>query len=254
MSGADIANVCNEAALTAARHNEEYVKLHDFEQAIERVIAGLEKKTKLLSPDEKKVVAYHEAGHAICGWYLEYADPLLKVSIVPRGQGALGYAQYLPADIFLYTTQKLLDRMTMTLGGRVSEELHFNSVTSGASDDFEKVTGLAQRMVLQCGMSPKIGTISYTIDRGQDMTKPYSERTAKTIDSEIRRIVDECHERCKNLLIEKADQVELVAQELLTKEVITREDMIRLLGKRPFANRNDAFDKYLASKDEKGDD
>ncbi|GME80468.1 unnamed protein product [Ambrosiozyma monospora] len=131
MSGADIANVCNEAALIAARHNEESVKLHDFEQAIERVIAGLEKKNKLLSPEEKKVVAYHEAGHAICGWYLEHADPLLKVSIVPRGQGALGYAQYLPPDIFLYTTKKLMDRMTMALGGRVSEELHFSSVTSG---------------------------------------------------------------------------------------------------------------------------
>ncbi|GME70236.1 unnamed protein product [Ambrosiozyma monospora] len=151
MSGADIANICNEAALIAARHNEESVKLHDFEQAIERVIAGLEKKNKLLSPEEKKVVAYHEAGHAICGWYLEHADPLLKVSIVPRGQGALGYAQYLPPDIYLYTTKKLMDRMTMSLGGRVSEELHFSSVTSGASDDFEKVTNMAQRMVLQCG-------------------------------------------------------------------------------------------------------
>ncbi|KAH3667132.1 hypothetical protein OGAPHI_002781 [Ogataea philodendri] len=252
-SGADIANCCNEAALIAARHGEAFVDVHDFEQAIERVIAGLEKKSKLLSPDEKRIVAYHEAGHAICGWFLEYADPLLKVSIVPRGQGALGYAQYLPPDIYLYSTQKLLDRMTMTLGGRVSEELHFNSVTSGGSDDFEKVTNLAQKMVLECGMSPKVGLVNYNIDRGNDMTKPFSDRTSTLIDSEIHRLVEECYERCKNLLTEKSKEVGLVAEELLAKEVITREDMIRLLGKRPFANRNDAFDKYLAEKEERGE-
>ncbi|KAG7735996.1 hypothetical protein KL923_005098 [Ogataea haglerorum] len=249
-SGADIANCCNEAALIAARHNEEFVDLHDFEQAIERVIAGLEKKSKLLSPDEKRIVAYHEAGHAICGWFLENADPLLKVSIVPRGQGALGYAQYLPPDIYLYSTRKLLDRMTMTLGGRVSEELHFNSVTSGGSDDFEKVTNLAQKMVLECGMSPKVGLVNYNVDRGNDMTKPFSDKTSSLIDSEIHRIVDECYQRCKGLLTEKSKEVALVAEELLAKEVITREDMIRLLGKRPFANKNDAFDKYLAEKEE----
>lgn len=247
-SGADIANVCNEAALIAARKDEEYVTLKHFEQAIERVIGGLEKKTKLLSNHEKTVVAYHEAGHAICGWYLEYADPLLKVSIVPRGQGALGYAQYLPADIYLYTTQKLLDRMTMTLGGRVSEELHFDSVTSGAADDFEKVTSMAQKMVLGCGLSPKVGLVSYDMDRGNDFTKPFSDKTAKTIDEEIHRIVDECYRRCKDLLVSKSDEVEKVAQRLLKKEVITREDMIELLGKRPFPNRNDAFDKYLEKK------
>lgn len=247
-SGADIANVCNEAALIAARKDEDFVNLNHFEQAIERVIGGLEKKSKLLSEQEKKIVAYHEAGHAICGWYLEHADPLLKVSIVPRGQGALGYAQYLPADIYLYTTQKLLDRMTMTLGGRVSEEIHFASVTSGGSDDFEKVTSMAQKMVLGCGLSPKVGLVSYDMDRGNDFTKPFSDKTAKTIDSEIHRIVDECYKRCKNLLTEKSQEVEKVAQRLLQKEVITREDMIELLGKRPFPNRNDAFDKYLENK------
>jgi AFG3 family protein len=247
-SGADIANVCNEAALIAARKDEPFVRLVHFEQAIERVIGGLEKKTKLLSAEEKKVVAYHEAGHAICGWYLEFADPLLKVSIVPRGQGALGYAQYLPADIYLYSTQKLLDRMTMTLGGRVSEELHFNSVTSGGADDFEKVTGMAQKMVLGCGLSPKVGLVSYDMDRGNDFTKPFSDKTASLIDSEIHRIVDECYKRCRDLLTEKSAEVEKVAERLLTKEVITREDMIELLGKRPFPNRNDAFDKYLEKK------
>lgn len=250
-SGADIANVCNEAALGAARQNEDCVKLHDFEQAIERVIAGLEKKSKVLSPDEKKVVAYHEAGHAIVGWFTKYADPLLKVSIVPRGQSALGYAQYLPPDIYLYSTDKLMDQMTMALGGRVSEELHFDSVTSGASNDFEKVTNIAQRMVMACGLSPKVGLISYNIDRGTDMTKPFSDKTAALIDSEVHRIVDECYSRCKKLLSEKSKEVELVAQYLLKKEVITREDMVRLLGKRPFPDQNDAFDKYIKSKEER---
>ena len=136
-SGADIANVCNEAALIAARYNAEFVTLRHFELAIERVIGGVEKKSKLLNPEEQKIVAYHEAGHAICGWYLKYAHPLLKVSIIPRGQGALGYAQYLPPDQYLMSTLQLYDRMIMTLGGRVSEELHFASVTSGAHDDFK---------------------------------------------------------------------------------------------------------------------
>lgn len=247
-SGADIANVCNEAALIAARKNDQFVRQPHFEQAIERVIGGIERKTKLLSPEEKRVVAYHEAGHAICGWFLEFADPLLKVSIVPRGQGALGYAQYLPPDVYLYTTHKLLDRMTMTLGGRVSEELHFDSVTSGAADDFEKVTSMAQKMVLACGLSPKVGLVSYDMDRGNDFTKPFSDKTASVIDDEIHRIVSECHERCRKLLTEKSADVEKVAERLLAKEVITREDMIELLGKRPFPNRNDAFDKYLEGK------
>lgn len=244
-SGADIANVCNEAALIAARYNCKDVQLTHFEQAIERVIGGMEKKSKVLSPEEKKIVAYHEAGHAICGWYLQYADPLLKVSIIPRGQGALGYAQYLPPDIYLMTVQQLQDKMTMSLGGRVSEELHFSSVTSGASDDFKKVTRMANAMVTSLGMSDKLGYINYERKDDNDLTKPFSEQTGELIDSEIRRIILECHERCKNLLIDKAHEVELVAQELLSKEVITREDMIRLLGKRPYPEQNDAFDKYL---------
>ncbi|AOA60899.1 mitochondrial inner membrane m-AAA protease component [Komagataella phaffii CBS 7435] len=252
-SGADIANCCNEAALIAARNNATHVELKHFEMAIERVIAGLEKKSKVLSPPEKRNVAYHEAGHAICGWYLEHADPLLKVSIIPRGSAALGYAQYLPADIYLYSYDKLMDRMVMALAGRVSEELHFSSVTSGGSDDFEKVTGIAQKMVLECGMSPKVGLVNFNQDRGNDMTKPFSDKTAELIDQEIHRIVSECYERCTKLLKEKAQQVELVAQELLSKEVITREDMIRLLGPRPFPNKNDAFDKYLAEKQVRDD-
>ena len=244
-SGADIANVCNEAALIAARNDANSVKLNHFEQAIERVIGGVERKSKLLSPEEKKIVAYHEAGHAICGWYLKYADPLLKVSIIPRGQGALGYAQYLPGDIFLLSEQQLRDRITMSLGGRVSEVLHFDSVTSGASDDFRKVTNMATAMVTQLGMSPKIGWINYQKKSETDLTKPFSDVTGDIIDSEVQRIVKECYDRCVKLLQEKSEEVEKVAQLLLSKEVLTREDMISMLGKRPFPERNDAFDKYL---------
>lgn len=248
-SGADIANVCNEAALIAARYNAKAVTMRHFELAIERVIGGVEKKSKVLDPLEKKIVAYHEAGHAVCGWFLKYAHPLLKVSIIPRGQGALGYAQYLPPDQYLMSTLQLYDQMVMTFGGRVSEELHFDSVTSGAHDDFKKVTNIAQSMVMRFGMSPKVGMVNYADTREQDdFTKPFSDETNTIIDLEIKRIVKECYDECKRLLSEKADAVEKVAQELLRKEYITREDMIRLLGKRPFPERNDAFDKYLEDK------
>lgn len=249
-SGADIANVCNEAALIAARFNAKAVTLRHFELAIERVIGGVEKKSKLLSPDEKRVVAYHEAGHAVCGWFLEHAVPLLKVSIIPRGSGVLGYAQYLPADQYLMSTFDLYDRMVMTLGGRVSEELNFAQVTGGAHDDFKKVTNIAQSMVLRFGMSSKVGMVNYADTQSQDsLAKPFSDETNQIIDSEVKRIVQDCHDRCTKLLTEKSKEVELVAQELLKKEFITREDMIRLLGKRPFPEKNDAFDKYLAGND-----
>ncbi|KAE9964565.1 hypothetical protein EG328_010354 [Venturia inaequalis] len=244
-SGADIANVVNEAALVAARYHADSVVLKHFEQAIERVIGGLEKKSLVLQPEEKKVVAYHEAGHAICGWYFKYADPLLKVSIIPRGQGALGYAQYLPSgDTYLMNVNQLMDRMAMTLGGRVSEELHFDTVTSGASDDFKKVTQLATAMVTRFGMSRKVGYISYEDDTQQQMHKPFSEETARTIDSEVKRIVEEAYKQCHQLLTDKKHEVGLVAEELLSKEVLGREDMIRLLGKRPFEDKGD-FDKYF---------
>ena len=248
-SGADIANVCNEAALIAARFNAESVSLRHFELAIERVIGGVEKKSKLLNPEEQRIVAYHEAGHAICGWFLKHAYPLLKVSIIPRGQGALGYAQYLPPDQYLMSAAQLYDRMIMTLGGRVSEELHFDSVTSGGHDDFKKVTSIAQSMVLRFGMSEKVGMVNYYDTRSQDdLTKPFSDETSRIIDEEIQRIVNDCYQSCKKLLTEKSKEVELVAQELLKKEFITREDMIKLLGKRPFPENNDAFDKYLDGK------
>ncbi|KAF2816961.1 ATP-dependent metallopeptidase Hfl [Mytilinidion resinicola] len=244
-SGADIANCVNEAALIAARHQADSVKMEHFEQAIERVIGGLEKKSLVLNPEEKRTVAYHEAGHAICGWYFKYADPLLKVSIIPRGQGALGYAQYLPAgDTYLMNVNQLMDRMAMTLGGRVSEELHFETVTSGASDDFKKVTAMASAMVTKWGMTRKIGYIYFEDDSSQQLHKPFSEETAKNIDSEVRRIVDEAYKQCKDLLTEKKHEVGLVAEELLKKEMLGRDDMIRLLGPRPFEDPQD-FHKYF---------
>ncbi|KAL6942881.1 Mitochondrial inner membrane m-AAA protease component [Hanseniaspora osmophila] len=247
-SGADIANACNEAALIAARENANYVRLIHFEKAIDRTIAGIEKKTKVLTPEEKKIIAYHEAGHAICGWFLEFADPLLKVSIIPRTQGTLGYAQYLPGDLYLHSQQQLLDKITATLGGRVSEELNFPTVTSGAQDDIEKITRMATTMVTQLGMSPKIGWTYYSKEdrmRQNDYTKPFSEETGAIVDSEVYRIIQECHDRCTNLLKEKAVEVEKVAQLLLKKEVLLREDLVNLLGKRPFAERNDDFEKYF---------
>ncbi|KAE8350796.1 peptidase family M41-domain-containing protein [Aspergillus coremiiformis] len=244
-AGADIANCVNEAALVAARGNADQVAMKHFEQAIERVIGGLEKKSLVLSPEEKRTVAYHEAGHAVCGWYFRWADPLLKVSIIPRGQGALGYAQYLPAggDTYLMNVNQLMDRMAMTLGGRVSEELHFDTVTSGASDDFNKVTRLATAMVTQFGMSPKLKYIHYEQDPNQ-LQKPFSEETAKDIDTEVRRIVAEAHNQCRTLLTSRKKEVGIVAEELLAKEVLSRDDLIRLLGPRPWPESGE-FAKYF---------
>ncbi|KAF2772956.1 ATP-dependent metallopeptidase Hfl [Teratosphaeria nubilosa] len=251
-SGADIANVCNEAALVAARKNNDSVKMIDFEQAIERVIGGLEKKSLVLTPEEKKTVAYHEAGHAICGWYFQHADPLLKVSIIPRGQGALGYAQYLPAgggDLVLMNVKQMMDRMAMTLGGRVSEELHFDTVTSGASDDFNKVTRMATAMVTKWGMSQKIGYIYYpdgSESQEAQLHKPFSEQTAQAIDAEVKRIISEAHEQCRTLLVEKKKELGLIAEELLSKEVLTRDDLVRILGPRPWEDRGE-FSKYFGA-------
>ncbi|KAI1735073.1 peptidase family M41-domain-containing protein [Xylaria scruposa] len=241
-AGADIANCVNEAALIAARGNAASVTLQHFEQAIERVIGGLERKSLVLDPVEKRTVAYHEAGHAICGWYFRYADPLLKVSIIPRGKG-LGYAQYLPGDAYLLTYNQLMDRMAMTLGGRISEELHFPTVTTGASDDFSKVTRMATAMVTQWGMSNKVGPLHFQNDESK-IHKPFSETTGQTIDAEVKRIVEEAYKQCKDLLIEKKKEVGIIAEELLKKEVLVRDDMVRLLGPRPFDDRDD-FSKYF---------
>ncbi|KAK8225334.1 cell division protease ftsH [Phyllosticta capitalensis] len=246
-AGADIANCVNEAALIAARYSADSVEMKHFEQAIDRVIGGLEKKSMVLSPNDKKTVAYHEAGHAICGWYFKHADPLLKVSIIPRGSGALGYAQYLPSsDTYLMTENQLIDRMAMALGGRVSEELHFETVTSGASDDFRKVTAMASAMVTKWGMSSKIGYLHFEDDPQSQLHKPFSEETAKNIDLEVRRIVDDAYKQCRDLLEARKKEIGLVAEELLRKEMLTRDDLERLLGKRPFEDPKD-FTKYFGA-------
>ncbi|XP_031641173.1 AFG3-like protein spg-7 [Contarinia nasturtii] len=234
-TGADIANVCNEAALIAARDSYESIILKHFEQAIERVIAGMEKKTNVLSPDEKRTVAYHEAGHAIAGWFLEFSDPLLKVSIIPRGKG-LGYAQYLPKDQYLLSKEQLFDRMCMTLGGRCSEEIFFGRITTGAQDDLQKVTQNAYAQISVYGMNEKVGNVSF--DTQERVTKPYSEQTAQLIDDEVRLLIDSAYVRTKDLLLKHKSDVEKVAERLLKNEVLKREDMIELLGPRPFKEKS----------------
>ncbi|CAK9297964.1 unnamed protein product, partial [Gordionus sp. m RMFG-2023] len=239
-TGADIANVCNEAALIAARDLNVEINLKHFEQAIERVIAGMEKKTRVLQPEEKTTVAYHEAGHAVAGWFLAEADPLLKVSIIPRGKG-LGYAQYLPKEQYLLSQEQLLDRMCMTLGGRVSEQIFFGKITTGAADDLQKITQMAYSQIVKFGMNEKIGPISFESaqDRGEmAFDKPYSESTAQMIDEEVRILVNKAYQKTLALLTDKKDQVEKVAKRLLEKEVINREDMIELLGPRPFKEKS----------------
>ena len=237
-AGAEIANVCNESALIAARKNKKSIEMIDFQDAIDRVIGGLEKKNKIISPEEKKIVAYHEAGHAVAGWYLEHADPLVKVSIVPRGIAALGYAQYLPKEQYLYQTDQLLDEMCMALGGRAAEEIVFGKISTGALSDLERITKMAYSIVSVYGMNKNIGNISFFDSKQSDynFTKPYSDSTAEKIDSEVKRIVDNAYDRTKNLLLEKKEQLEKIAKKLLEKEILFQNDLEELIGKRPFEN------------------
>ncbi len=233
--GADIANVCNEAALIAARKGKKDINLKDFQDAIDRVIGGLERKNRIISPEEKKVIAFHEAGHAVCGWYLEHAHPLLKVTIVPRGVAALGYAQYIPKEQYLYNTEQLLDEMAMTLGGRVAEDIVFGKITTGAQNDLEKVTKMAYGMVTVYGMNDKVGNISYhDAQREQSFMKPYSDETAKIIDEEVREIIDGAYKRCKALLTDKREQLNIVANKLLEKETLFKSDLDEFIGQRTF--------------------
>ncbi len=234
-AGAEIANVCNEAALIAARTDKKEVEMIDFNAAIDRVIGGLEKKNKIISPEEKKIVAYHEAGHAVVGWFLDSTDPLVKVSIVPRGVAALGYAQYLPKEQYLYTTEQLLDTMCMTLGGRAAEEVVFGRISTGAQNDLERITRVAYGMVTLYGMSKAVGPISFNDTQGEyQFRKPYSEETALLIDQEVRAIIDKAYQQTLALVKSKRAILEAIAQELLAKEVIFQVDLERLAGPRPF--------------------
>ncbi len=234
-AGADIANICNEAALIAARKGKTEVDMSDFNDAIDRVIGGLEKKNKIILPEEKKVIAYHEAGHAVSGWFLEHAHPLVKVTIVPRGVAALGYAQYLPKEMYIRNTDHLIDDMCMSLGGRAVEELVFGKISTGALSDLQHITRMAYAMVSMYGMNDKIGNISfYDPQNDNAMTKPYSEETGKIIDDEVRKLVNEVYQKTKSLLNDKMEAVKTIAEELLKKEVLYKDDMERLLGKRPF--------------------
>ncbi|HZG00529.1 MAG TPA: ATP-dependent zinc metalloprotease FtsH, partial [Chitinophagales bacterium] len=234
-AGADIANVCNEAALIAARRGKKEVEMIDFNDAVDRVIGGLEKKNKIISVEEKEIVAYHEAGHAVCGWFLEHADPLVKVSIIPRGVAALGYAQYLPKEQYLYTTEQLNDSISMTLGGRVAEDIVFGRISTGAQNDLERITKMAYAMVTVYGMNAKVGNLSYYDPQNEyGFQKPYSDDTAKVIDEEVRKIVDTAYIRTKALLSSKREELEILAKELLKKEVLHQDDLERLIGRRPW--------------------
>jgi AFG3 family protein len=237
-AGADIANVCNEAALIAARKGKNAVDMTDFQDAVDRVIGGLEKKNKIISPEEKKIIAYHEAGHAICGWYLEHAYPLLKVTIVPRGTAALGYAQYTPKEQYLYNTDQLNDQICMTLGGRASEDIFFGKISTGAQNDLQQITRIAYAMVTVYGMNDKVGNISYyDPQQDQTFTKPYSDETAKIIDEEVRKLIDVAYERTKQLLNNKKGDVEKLAEALLEREVLFQSDVEALIGPRPYEEK-----------------
>jgi len=255
-SGADIANVCNEAALIAARRDKKEVQKQDFLDAVDRIIGGLERKSKIISQSEKKTIAFHEAGHATVSWILEHASPLLKVTIVPRGK-ALGAAWYLPEERQITTQEQLLDEMAAALGGRVAEELIFDKISTGAMNDLEKITKQAYAMVAYFGMSEKVGNLSFYDSTGQqDMafTKPYSEKTAELIDKEVRELVDKAYDRARNLLKEYKDGLTQLANKLLEKEVIFTEDLERIFGPRKGKmpeRLNEEAPETLAEADEK---
>lgn len=233
-AGADIANVCNEAALIAARRNKSSVDMSDFNYALDRVIGGLEKKNSLISPREKEIISYHEAGHAVCGWFLEHASPLVKVTIVPRGIGTLGYAQYLPKEEYITRTEQLHDRICMTFGGRAAEEIVFGKISTGAQNDLDQVTKLAYSMITIYGMNKNVGNVSFYQMGSDSFQKPFSEHTASMIDEEVRKLLEEQYKRCVSLLKARRQELEILAQELLDKEVLQKADVERLLGPRPY--------------------
>lgn len=244
-AGADIANICNEAAIQAARRKGESVSMGDFEKATDRIIGGLES-NKIMSDEERSIVAHHEAGHAVAGWFLEHSDPLLKVTIIPRSSGALGYAQYLPKEVFLRTQEQIMDIVCMALAGRAAEEIFFGKVTTGASDDLRRVTELVYSTIQVYGMNDKVGQLAFPKDpNAYPGDKPYSDATAQAMDEEARQIVDAAYARTLNLLKEKKSDLKVVADMLLEKETITHDDIYDALGPRPFKG-DKAYDEYVS--------
>jgi ATP-dependent metalloprotease FtsH len=242
-SGADIANLCNEAALIAARFNKTAIGKQDFLSAVDRIIGGLEKKNKIITMSEKKVIAFHEAGHATVSWLVEHANPLVKVTIVPRGN-SLGAAWYLPEERQITTKEQLMDEMCAALGGRASEEITFGQISTGALSDLEKITKQAYAMVAIYGLNEKIGNISYYDSQGKsefEMYKPYSEKTAQTIDEEVSKLIEGAYIRTKELLIAHKDQLDKLANVLLEKEVIFKEDLEEIFGKRAYESEREAL-------------
>lgn len=236
-SGADIANVCNEAALIAARKEKKAVNKQDFLDAVDRIVGGLEKKNKIITPGEKKTIAFHEAGHATVSWMLEHAAPLVKVTIVPRGQ-SLGAAWYLPEERLIVRPEQMLDEMCATMGGRAAEKVMFNQISTGALSDLEKVTKQARAMVTIYGLNEELGNVTYYDSSGQNeygFTKPYSEETAQKIDEEISKIIEQQYQRAIELLAKNKDKLTELAERLLEKEVIFKDDLEKIFGKRPFA-------------------
>jgi cell division protease FtsH len=249
-SGADIANVCNEAALIAARKNKKSVGKQDFLNAVDRIVGGLEKKNKIITPEEKKTIAFHEAGHAIISWLLEHAAPLVKVTIVPRGQ-SLGAAWYLPEERQIVRTEQMLDEMCAALGGRAAEKVMFDKISTGALSDLEKVTRQARAMVSVYGLNDTLGNITYYDSSGQseyNFTKPYSEETARKIDHEISEIIEKQYERAISLLASSKDKLIQLADRLLEKEVIFKDDLENILGKRPFKSNAEKIEEAKAKK------
>ena len=237
-SGADIANVCNEAALIAARHGKKFVEKQDFLDAVDRIVGGLEKKTKITTEEERRSIAIHEAGHASISWLLEYANPLIKVTIVPRGR-ALGAAWYLPEERQITTKEQMLDEMCATLGGRAAEDLFIGRISTGAMNDLERVTKQAYGMIAYLGMSDKLPNLCYYNNEEYSFNRPYSEKTAELIDEEVKRMVNEQYERAKKILSDNRDGHNKLAQQLIDKEVIFAEDVEEIFGKRPWASRSE---------------
>jgi AFG3 family protein len=246
-AGADIANICNEAAIVAARRKGESVTFDDFEKATDRIIGGLES-NKLMSDNDRSIVAHHEAGHAVAGWFLEHADPLLKVTIIPRSSGALGYAQYLPKEVSLRTQDQIMDIVCMALAGRAAEEVFFGDVTTGASDDLRRVTQIVYSTIQTYGMNERVGQLAYQQNNdGMPGDKPYSDATAEAMDDEARSMVDAAYQRTINLIREHKQKVDKVAKLLIEKETITHDDMIDLIGDRPFEG-DKQYKEYISNR------